>query len=38
VITYTMERIGDGNTSGALCLILGGGVLLLVGIHFWGKR
>lgn len=31
-----MERIGDGNTSGACFLILVAGVLLLLAIRRWG--
>lgn len=36
-MNQAMERIGDGNTSGALCLIIGGGVLLLLAIRWWGR-
>lgn len=31
-----MERIGDGNTSGAACLIIGAGVLLILYIRWRG--
>jgi hypothetical protein len=33
-----LERIGDANTSGALCLILGAAVIMFVAMHLWGKR
>lgn len=36
VIT-ALEYIGDRNTSGALCLILGAGTLMIFAIWRWGR-
>lgn len=33
-----LDYIGGRNASGALCLVLGAGVLLLAAIWLWGKR
>jgi hypothetical protein len=37
MIRMALDYIGDRNTSGALCLILGAGTLLIVAIRYWGR-